>query len=53
MDLHLEKSRSAGTGEAPVVAVQADTGVTVPATEGALESGVCWWSLLALLAPHT
>ena len=30
-DLRLEKSRSAGTGAAPVVVVQADAGVTVPA----------------------
>ena len=29
MDLRLEQSRSAGAGAAPVVAVQADVGVTV------------------------
>ena len=49
-DLHFEKSRSAGTGAAPVVAVQADVGVTVPAAAAALESGVCRWSLSAVLA---
>ena len=53
MDQRLEKSRSAGTGAAPVVAVQADAGVTVPATVAALESGVCRWSLLVVLASHS
>ena len=53
MDLRFEKSRSAGTGAAPTVAVRADAGVTVPATAAALESGVCRWSLLAVLASHS
>ena len=41
VDQRLEKYRSAGTGAAPVVAVQADAGVTVHAAVAALESGVC------------
>ena len=41
MDQRLEQPRSAGTGAAPVVAVQADAGVTVPAAGAALVSGVC------------
>ena len=53
IDLRLEKSRSAGTGAAPVMAVhEAEAGVTVPAAVAALESGVCRWSLLAVLASH-
>ena len=35
---------------APAVAVQADAGVTVPVTAATLESGVCRWSLTAVLA---
>ena len=57
MYLLLEKSRSAGPGAAPVVAVQTDVGLgvtlTVPAAVAALESGVCRWSLLAVLASHS
>jgi len=53
MDQRLEKSRSAGTGAAPVVVVQADAGVTVPATVAALESGVCRRSLLVVLVSHS
>ena len=41
MDLRLEKSRSVGTGAAPVVAVQASVGVTVPAAAAELKTGVC------------
>ena len=50
MDLHVEKTRSVGTGAAPLVVVQVDVGVTVPAAAAALESGVCRWSLSAVLA---
>ena len=49
MDQRLKKSRSAATGAAPVVTVQADAGVTVPVAVAALESdmyvpagGACW-----------
>ena len=50
MNLCLVQSRSASTGAAPVVAVQADTGVTVPTAVAALESGVCraCWPFLRL-----
>ena len=52
MDLRLEKSRSVGTGAAPVVAVQANAGVTVPAAAAELKTGVCRWGLLDVLASH-
>ena len=44
MDLRLEKTRSFGTGAAPVVAVQVDARVTVPVAVAALGSGDCRWT---------
>ena len=46
MDLRLKKSQSVCTGAAPVVAVQASAGVTVPAAvlhlDEVLAGGACW-----------
>ena len=44
--LRLEKTRSSGPGAVPVVAVQVDAGVTVPAAVAARESGDCRWTEL-------
>ena len=38
---------------APVVAVQADAGVTSPVAVAALEGGVCRWNLLPVFMCHS
>lgn len=55
MELRLKKVTISLALEQPLtdVAVQADVGVTVPATAAALESGVCRWSFLAILVSHS